>query len=77
MKLSVVIPAHNEVEVIETTLAGLVAPLVTEGLDFEVVVVDDGSGDGTGEAVARFARDEPRVRCVRNEPPHGFGFAVR
>jgi dolichol-phosphate mannosyltransferase len=65
------------VEVIGSTLGGLVQPLVAEGLDFEIVVVDDGSTDGTGEAVERFAIEEPRVRCVRNEGAHGFGRAVR
>ena len=73
MKLSVVIPAHNEVEVIETTLAGLVQPLVTEGLDFEVVVVDDGSGDRTAE-VASLAGAEQVLSLPANR---GKGAAVR
>jgi dolichol-phosphate mannosyltransferase len=77
MKLSVVIPAHNEAEVIEATLGGLVQPLTAAGLDFEVIVVDDGSTDGTGDAVERFAKAEPRVWCVVNEGAHGFGRAVR
>ncbi len=77
MKLSVVIPAHNEAEVIEPTLRTLLAQLQGEVGDFEVVVVDDGSSDGTGAVVGRVAADEPRVRCVRNDGAHGFGYAVR
>ena len=77
MNLSVVIPAHNEAEVVEPTLRGLIAHLGPEGIDYEIVVVDDGSPDGTGEVVARVTAEEPRVRCVRNEAPNGFGFAVR
>jgi dolichol-phosphate mannosyltransferase len=77
MKLSVVIPAHNESEVIEPTLRNLVATLGEAGIDFELVVVDDASGDGTGDVVAAVAADDERVRCIRNPYPNGFGFAVR
>ena len=77
MTLSVVIPAHNEAEVIEPTLRGLIAQLGPAGIDFEIVVVDDASRDGTGDVVRRVAEEEPRVRVVRNEGPNGFGFAVR
>jgi dolichol-phosphate mannosyltransferase len=75
--LSVVIPAHNEAEVVEPTLRGLIDHLGPEGIDYEIVVVDDASSDGTGDVVAKVAAEEPRVRCVRNEAPNGFGFAVR
>ena len=74
MKLSVVIPAHNEALVIEPTLRGLIAALDGEVDDYELVVVDDNSTDGTAD-VARAVSE--RVRVVTNEPPHGFGFAVR
>ena len=77
MNLSVVIPAHNEAEVVEPTLRGLIDQLGPEGIDYEIVVVDDASSDGTGDVVASVSAEDPRVRCVRNEPPNGFGFAVR
>jgi dolichol-phosphate mannosyltransferase len=77
VNLSVVIPAHNEAEVVEPTLRGLIGQLGPEEIDFEIVVVDDASSDGTGDVVAAVTAEEPRVRCVRNEAPHGFGFAVR
>jgi dolichol-phosphate mannosyltransferase len=77
VNLSVVIPAHNEAEVIEPTLNGLIEHLGPEGLDYEIVVVDDASSDGTGDVVRRVAERDPRVRCVRHEAPNGFGFAVR
>jgi dolichol-phosphate mannosyltransferase len=77
VKLSVVIPAHNEAGVIEPVVRGMVDLLSAEGMDFEVVVVDDGSSDGTGEVVAAAANGDGRVRCVRNDGPHGFGHAVR
>jgi dolichol-phosphate mannosyltransferase len=77
VRLSVVIPAHNEADVIEPTLRGLLDAMAPELSDFEIVVVDDGSSDGTAGVVARVARDDGRVRCVSNDGPHGFGFAIR
>jgi dolichol-phosphate mannosyltransferase len=77
VNLSVVIPAHNEAEVVESTLRGLIEHLAPEGIDYEIVVVDDESTDGTGDVVRRVAAGEPRVRVVRNQAPSGFGFAVR
>ena len=77
MNLSVVIPAHNEAEVVEPTVRGLIGQLGPEEIDYEIVVVDDASSDGTADVVAAVSAEEPRVRCVRNEGPHGFGFAVR
>lgn len=77
MKLSVVIPAHNEVESIGATIEAVVAELGREGVEYEVIVVDDGSNDGTGDVVKAFAARIPTVRCVRSDKPSGFGQAVR
>ena len=77
MKLSVVIPAHDEVAVIEPTLRALLRHLVAEELDYEVLVIDDGSTDGTADVVARVGAEDPHVRCVRNDGARGFGRAVR
>ena len=75
MKLSVVIPAHNEAQVIEPTLRSLLTVLEPAIDDFELLVVDDGSSDGTSDVVNGI--DSPRIRCIRNEGQHGFGFAIR
>jgi dolichol-phosphate mannosyltransferase len=77
VKLSIVIPAHNEVEVIDDTLAALVETLERADSDFEVIVVDDGSTDGTGDRVATWAETNERIRCVRSPYENGFGLAVR
>jgi dolichol-phosphate mannosyltransferase len=77
VKLSVIMPARDEAAVIEPTLDAIVSRLAGEGVDFEVLVVDDGSSDGTAAAVARAAERDTRVRCVRNDGAHGFGHAVR
>lgn len=77
MKLSVVIPARNEAKNIGTTLAALTSRLMRAGIEYEIVVVDDGSSDGTGTEVQRLAAADPGVRLVVNAGLHGFGRAVR
>jgi dolichol-phosphate mannosyltransferase len=77
MKLSVVIPAHNEEGSVRETLAELVSTLDAEGIEHEVVVVDDSSTDGTAAVVEAFAAEHPQVRCLPSPYRNGFGFAVR
>jgi dolichol-phosphate mannosyltransferase len=77
MKLSVVIPAHNEAESIGDTVQRTVAELESVGIEYEIVVVDDASGDGTAEIVQRIANGNQHVRCVRSPLPPGFGHAIR
>ncbi len=77
MKLSVVIPAHNEVDSVGTTVEETAAELEQKEIDYEIVVVDDASGDGTGEVVRGIAERNPRVRYLRSPHPPGFGHAVR
>jgi dolichol-phosphate mannosyltransferase len=77
MKLSVVIPAHNEVESIAETVQQTVAELERAGIEHEVLVIDDASGDGTGDAVTALCERLPTVRSVRSPLPPGFGHAVR
>lgn len=75
MKLSVVIPAHNEQGSIEKTLRTLVARLEQERIDHEVLVIDDGSEDGTADIVGSLGLGT--VTCRPSHYPRGFGFAVR
>ena len=75
--LSVVIPAHNEEGHIHGTVEGVVATLEEAQIRYEILVVNDNSIDRTENIVRDFARTNTSVRCVRNDPPSGFGFAVR
>jgi dolichol-phosphate mannosyltransferase len=56
---------------------GVVAVLDREGIDYEVIVVDDDSEDGTADVVQRIAASNPRVRCHRSHYERGFGMAIR
>jgi dolichol-phosphate mannosyltransferase len=77
VKLSVLIPARNEVGSVGGTVDAVAARLEQEGIDYELIVVDDASTDGTGDAVRAIAARNPRVRYERSQLPPGFGHAVR
>ena len=77
MKLSVVIPGHNEEGSIAATVAGIAERLQLEEIDYEILVVDDGSTDRTAKIIAGLAETDGRVHYVRSPFPNGFGFAVR
>ncbi|MFC1895206.1 dolichyl-phosphate beta-glucosyltransferase [Thermodesulfobacteriota bacterium] len=76
--LSIVIPAFNEEDRIVDTLRRTTCYLTHQPFSAEVVVVSDGSSDGTVETVRRFSGDD-RVRVVAMEyhPNRGKGFAVQ
>jgi dolichyl-phosphate beta-glucosyltransferase len=73
--LSVVIPAYNEEARLPDTLDRVLAYLRSRGQPFEVLVVDDGSTDGTAAAVER--RGDPEVKLIRLGVNQGKGAAVR
>jgi dolichol-phosphate mannosyltransferase len=77
VKLSVVIPARNEEGSVGQTVTATIDALVREDVDYEIVVVDDGSSDRTAAVVEELAADDPRVRCVSSPYRNGYGFAVR
>ena len=75
--LSVIIPAHNEADCIEETLRELGGVLEAEGIDYEIIVVDDWSTDGTADLVAALKDTMPGVECRANPRNRGFGSAVQ
>jgi dolichol-phosphate mannosyltransferase len=77
VKLSVVIPARDEVASIGATVGELTAALRRERIPYEIVIVDDASTDGTADAVGRLAEGDADVRHLRSPYRNGFGFAVR
>lgn len=72
--LTVIVPTYNERSNIEPLAAAIFEAL--GDTPAEVLVVDDASPDGTGDAAAELARDDPRVRLIRRERKQGLAGAV-
>ncbi len=75
--LSAFFPAYNEQANVEAVVREALAKLPRFADDLEIVVVDDGSADRTGEIADRLAAEDPRVRVVHHRPNRGYGGAVR
>jgi dolichyl-phosphate beta-glucosyltransferase len=74
--LSIVIPAYNEQARLPRTILETVRWCTSRRLDFELIIIDDGSRDQTLALVRRFEETDPRVRTIAC-PHRGKGAAVR
>lgn len=72
-KLSVVMPCYNERE----TIRDIVALVLSQPFDMELLIVDDGSKDGTRDILAELAVQYPQVRVLLQEKNQGKGAALR
>jgi dolichol-phosphate mannosyltransferase len=75
--LSVLIPAHNEEGHIEGTVRALDDALRDADILHEFIVVNDASTDGTRAVLERLEEQLPNFCFFDNDPPHGFGWAIR
>src|SRR4029078_13422133 len=75
--LTLVIPAFNEGLGLLPTLERLHAHLSAQAMSYEILVVDDGSRDGTCEVVDAAAARIPNINLVRKRPTRGRGAAAR
>lgn len=75
--LAVVIPAYNEDQRIQRTLEATAAYLDKQPYEYQVIVVNDGSTDGTNRVVNEFCADHPPFKLLAYEPNRGKGYAVR
>lgn len=73
MSLSVVVPVYNE----KATVAKLLDRVRAVGLADEIIVVDDGSSDGTAEILQQIAATHPDLRVFLHKVNRGKGAAVR
>ena len=75
MKLSIVVPVYNE----EATLAKLLGRVleVDDGCELEILLVNDGSSDGTAKEASRCASQDSRVRVIHLDRNRGKGAALR
>jgi glycosyltransferase involved in cell wall biosynthesis len=77
--VSVVVPAYNEAAIVEANLAALCRYMesIEDEYRWEVVVIDDGSSDGTGQLVESFARGRPNIRVLHHIVNFGVGQAFK
>lgn len=75
--LSIIIPSYNEELRLPATLERIAEYLETSGMKTEVLVVDDGSQDGTAAVAEYFCTKIPTLRVVSNGVNRGKGYSVR
>jgi dolichol-phosphate mannosyltransferase len=75
--ISVIIPAYNEEGHVQGTVEEVVAALGDRFRDYEIIIVDDGSKDRTGEIVDKLTVVNSHVRVLHNSPNTGFGYSYR
>ncbi len=77
VELSFVVPAYNEEDYIEDTLGLIDAVIMDKNLSYEIVVVNDGSGDKTLAKANRYAGKNGHVKVISYSKNAGKGFAVK
>ena len=75
-RLSLIFPCYNEERRLPASLARVREYLDAAGYPYEILVVDDGSADGTVAVAEQVAAADPRVRVLRYEANRGKGYAV-
>jgi glycosyltransferase involved in cell wall biosynthesis len=80
MKISIIVPAHNEEKIIGKTLSSLFRTLEKSKLNYEIVAVDDNSDDNTLKIMKRFARKSKKIKVahkkLERKGPSGLGSAL-
>jgi glycosyltransferase involved in cell wall biosynthesis len=74
--LSVVLPAYNEEHVIAITVHDVLAQCDSWGIDYEIIVINDGSKDRTADFVADISTIHPQVRLINHVTNQGYGAAL-
>ena len=75
--LTLFFPCYNESENVEEMIRQAVQVGEEYGVDYEVLVIDDGSRDDSAEKVRKWTAKNPRVRLVQHEVNRGYGAALR
>jgi glycosyltransferase involved in cell wall biosynthesis len=77
VSISVFFPCYNEQDNVKRTTEQAIAVLKKIGADFEIVIVDDGSTDATGQIADEISRQDKRVKVVHHRPNLGYGAALQ
>src|SRR5256714_4434481 len=77
VEISAVMPAYNEEANLEQSVGRMATALQTFTRGFEIIVVDDGSQDGTPAVLERLKAAHPNLRVIRHPVNRGYGAALR
>ena len=73
LKISVLMPALNEAENIESAMSAALSAFDAAGIDGELLVINDGSTDSTRALAEKAAAADPRVKLLNHDAPRGIG----
>jgi glycosyltransferase involved in cell wall biosynthesis len=77
LSLSVVLPAHNEEATIESVVEEVLVVVQQLGVDYEIILVNDGSTDLTGEIGKTLVQRVPNFRLIEHFPSRHYGGALK
>lgn len=78
VEISYIVPAYNDQEVLESKVNDVLKQLPRRYTSYEVVIVNDGSLDGTGQIADQLAASNPaEVRVIHMSTNHGFEAAIK
>jgi glycosyltransferase involved in cell wall biosynthesis len=77
VEISAVMPAYNEEANLEQSVGRMARALETNARGFEIIVVDDGSQDGSAALLERMKGAYPNLRVIRHPVNRGYGAALR
>lgn len=76
IKVSVILPTYNEAEGIVDFINRTKSYIERENVEYEILVIDDNSPDGTAEIIRRKFQDAPQIRCLVRKNERGLASAV-
>ncbi len=75
--ISLIVPVYNEGEMLEGVIKGCIETLEKDFKDFELILIDDGSADGTGDLMDKIAAGNKRVKVLHNLVNMNVGISVQ
>jgi len=76
-KLSVFLPAYNEEKMLAKTTENVDEILRKTAIDYEIIIINDGSQDKTGEIADKLASQNKKIKVIHHRLNRGYGAAVK